>query len=327
MTVRSQQVIPESVVRQAIAWRVRLDSECADEEDYQACSCWRDSDPLNEQAWQRLENMESGLRRMAEQAPCLVKKTIIQTDAECRRIGRRKALKMVGSGLSGVAGLALLAQQQGVWQQLNADFNTAGQRQAFTLQDSSRLWLNRNSSVELDFSSQQRSLLLTRGEINLQAAGDALRPVSVQLSVAQLQTYDAHFTLRLDGGKPLLHVQDGTVQVSPQQYAVQTLVAGDAVHVTESGMIALDSREFDYSSWTDGLLVARGMPMQQFCDELQRYHSGLIRMHPSLKQHPVSGVYQLQDTHLVLQLLARSAGAELIYRSRWWADIRPASLA
>lgn len=99
----------EVIVQQAIAWRIRLGSEEVSEIDKQACQYWRDSDPRHERAWQRLENMESGFRQTARRTPGLTT-TLNQTDAECRRMGRRKALRMMGGSALSLAGVAWLAQ-------------------------------------------------------------------------------------------------------------------------------------------------------------------------------------------------------------------------
>ncbi len=330
--ISAQQSIPQPIVRQAIAWRIRLGAEDASERDLLACRHWRNSDPQHERAWLRLEQAESGLRIVAERAPRLAQAAIHQTDAECRRIGRRKALKLIGNSALGLGGLALLAGQQDVWQQINADYNTGSHRQAFTLQDNSRLWLNKDTSIGLDFSASTRSLALTRGEVYVQTAADQ-RPLQLQLAQGKLQTEDATFMVRhhFDSASDaaLVQVQQGSVQVLATGGAIiHSLRAGDTIHLAQDGLTSIiDGQRFDYSSWIDGLLVARGMPLEQFSAELQRYHPGLIRIDKALKQHPVSGVFQLQDTHLILQLLARSANAKLQYRSPWWAEIRPQNLA
>ena len=49
----------------------------------------------------------------------------------------------------------------------------------------------------------------------------------------------------------------------------------------------------------------------------------MIKCHPELKEHLVSGVFQLADTNLMLQTLARLIKADLNYMTRWWIELSP----
>jgi len=319
----SESTLPENIVRQAIAWQIRLESEQAADSDRLACECWRQSDPQHELAWQRLQRMNATFEQVASKAPSLAKPALLQTDVDCRRMGRRQAMRTLGGTAFSVAALALLADQQGLYQRLQADYSRGADAGQYRLSDNSQLWLNSHSAVELDFNRRQRALLLSRGEMHLVSSDDP-RPLQVRSNGQLFSADNARFTLRHQGDQSLLHVVQGNVLIESEQADVLGQAhAGQALLVNQQRVSELDTRRFDYSSWVDGLLAVRAMPLGDLLQELRRYRSGVLRCHPSLQQHPVSGVFQLQDSDLILQTLARSAGAEVVYRTRWWAQIEP----
>ncbi|UTW48253.1 FecR domain-containing protein [Bacterioplanoides sp. SCSIO 12839] len=314
------QAVPESVVRQAIAWRIRLGSDDVDESDVLACDHWRRSDTTHELAWQRLDHMEAPLKQV--KAPGLTK-TLMQTDADCRRLSRRQALRNLGGGVLSVVALGLMAQHQGVWQRLRADFSSGAERSQFTLSDRSELWLNNHSAVELDFNDKHRQIRLTRGEMHLVSAIDP-RPLEIELPQAVLQAQHGQFTVRRDAEHSLLQVNQGQVAMHHKYTGQSTHIqAGQVMRLFEHNVEAVDAGRFDYGAWVNGVLAVRDMPLSELLGELARYRNGYLRCDPALADFLVSGVYQLRDTDLVLQTLARSAAAEVTYLTPWWVNITP----
>ena len=319
----SEDRVPEAIVRQAIAWRIRLGSDDVDDSDVLACDHWRQADASHELAWQRLERMEAPLKQVAggRQSQSMLSKTLLQTDADCRRISRRQALRTLGGSALGIAGLGLLAQQQGLWQQLRSDFNSAAKRSQFTLSDNSQLWLNHHTSVGMDFNAERRALMLHRGEMHLASAADP-RPLEVHLPQALLNSRRGRFTVRQADDHSLLQVSDGQTSVQHNVSGrIAQVQAGQAVRLDDRGLQSLDGQRFDYSAWIDGLLAVRNMPLKALLQEVSRYRSGYIRCDASLDHFLVSGVFQLHDTDLILQTLARSADSQVRYITPWWANI------
>jgi transmembrane sensor len=319
--------LPEGTIRQAIAWRIRLGSENVDDSDVLACDHWRQANDSHEQAWQRLERMEAPLQQAVKRTPglsqSLLSQTLVQTDAHCRHISRRQALRTLGSSALSIAALGMLAQQQGLWQQLRGDFNSSAKRSQFTLSDSSQLWLNHHSSVEMDFNTKQRTLRLSRGEIHLASAADP-RPLQVHLPQGLLHSQGSHFTVRHGNDYSLLQVAKGKVSVQHKDGGrIAQLQAGQVMRLYETGINPLKNPRFDYTSWVDGVLAVRNMPLKELLQEVARYRTGYVRCDPVLDNFLVSGVFQLHDTDLILQTLARSAASEVRYTTSWWANIIP----
>jgi len=318
--------LADSVVRQAIIWRIRLDTS-KDVADLSACEYWRSTDPTHELAWQRLEHIESTFHSVANRAPKQLHSTLLKIDNDCKNINRRKALKiMAGSALS-ISAISGLTYQQGILDKIRADYYTAnGERSSYTLQDNSLVWLNSDSAIKLNFNSKKRLLHLTRGEMNLNAAADP-RPFQVAVPQGLLTAKNSQFLVRNASDHTLLQVVNGRVTMQPKQSETFTeALAGQVYKITYSGITLLNEHIFDYSSWIDDIFSVRDMPLKALLAELSRYRSGYLRCDSSLNNFLISGVFQLRDTDLILQTLARSVQAKVRYLTPWWAEITPISV-
>ncbi|MFY8325217.1 FecR domain-containing protein [Pseudoalteromonas sp. ZZD1] len=316
--------IPDHIVKQAIAWRICLESGNVQPKELDDYQHWRKADPMHELAWQRLEMMESTFTQVGEQNTGIVHATLNRTDHDIQSMSRRQALKRIAGTTFALASVSWLADKQGAWQYLNADFATTHQRELFTLADNSQLWLNNNSTVELDFNDNHQQIHLTQGEMQYTSSGESGR-LQVKLAHGTLISDSKQFFVRHEADHALVKVMQGSIRVNNRNNLENNRImhAGGLYKVTAKSIQPLDNHIFDYSSWTEGLLLVRNMPIKHFIAELSRYHRGFIKSAQSLDDYLVSGVFQLNDTNLILTTVARSARANVNYMTRWWAQISP----
>ena len=324
--------LPDTIIRQAIAWRIRLESanqnfEITYEKELLACKNWRARDPMHELAWQRLEKIDSNFHTLSNNAPKLVQSTLLKTDAECQHINRRQALKTFAGTAFSLSVIGLVSHQQGLFNNLQADYSTQNEISQYTLEDNSHIWLNADTAIELDFDNKRRSILLSQGEMQLTVAPDP-RPVNIITDYGLLSASDAQFLLRNEKNHSVLQVTNGSVMIQENRnQRVTQAVAGTVYQINRDSIKQLNNQIFDYSSWIEGIFSVRNMPLKDFLAELSRYRTGFLKCDPRLNQHLVSGIYQLHDTDLIMQTLALSARGEVRYRTRWWAEITPLSIS
>jgi len=169
-----------------------------------------------------------------------------------------------------------------------------GQQSTINLPDNSLLVLNTNSLVKVLYSDQQRLLILERGEMNIEVAHDAQRPLSVMAGQKVVQAVGTAFNVQIVNDSEVeLIVTEGKVLV-----AERGDIKGDsAVKAAGSSFDALSERsavvtkgervllgssqeeiakvsESDISaqlSWRQGSLVFRGETLAEAVVELSRY--------------------------------------------------------
>lgn len=320
--------LPESVTLAATEWFVRLQARDDDalRADWQR---WHDADTSHAAAWQRLTAFGAQLRTIP---PAVAHGTLLRRQAAARQSRRR------------VLGLLLMAGTgAAVWEMrdsatvtaLRADITTGvGERRTVRLDDGTQLTLNTDSAVNIQFSDDMRRLVLLRGEIAITTGADAgrsHRAFYVATRYGRLQALGTRFVVRQDAASAGVTVLEGAVRVEPanEPTAARVLAAGQSARFDDQTVQAVTSDANAIAAaaaWTQGMLVVHAMPLARFLAELGRYRRGHLGCAPEIADMPVSGIYPIDDTDRVLDMLSRSLPVDVQRYTRWWVRVQPGPL-
>ncbi|GAA5236650.1 FecR domain-containing protein [Verticiella sediminum] len=328
--------LPPAVVAEAADWIVQLQSGTADEADIRACQDWRAADPRHELAWQRLASLDHDLQhRLAADAQTPAAGAALRRglDEIDRRRSRRKWLgRTLGVAGAGVLGWHL--HRHGAWSGLTADLHTAtGSRRVLTLDDGTLLHLATASAVDLRFTPQERRIVLHGGEILIATGADPLgRPLRVATADGTVSPLGTRFVVRrhdkLAAAEPTTSVAvlQGRVQIQPRSATGMLTLGTDQQAAFNAQRVVRGPMPSDPGAgvWTEGMLVAERQLLGEFVDELARWRPGVLRCHPSVAALQVTGSFPLADTDQVLAMLARILPLQVVTRTRWWVELRPA---
>lgn len=166
-----------------------------------------------------------------------------------------------------------------------------GERSTVRLPDQSLLTLNTNSLIRVNYNAMQRVLELERGEMSIEVAHDARRPLSVMAGQKVVRAVGTAFNVQIiDEGQVELIVTEGTVMVADN---VEPRGSGTAVDpartvgatprtVTKGERVLLgadretiskvsDSALSAELSWRQGNLIFRGETLAVAIAEVSRY--------------------------------------------------------
>ncbi|THF60777.1 DUF4880 domain-containing protein [Pseudothauera nasutitermitis] len=323
--------LPPAVLEAAIGWMVKLESAATDSGLRAACERWRAADPLHEQAWRQLHWAEEDFHLLPASSASLAGDTLARLETQRRsQRGRRQALKALVLGGTALGLGWQLGRQGNPLPALTADLRSStGERRQITLEDGTRLVLNTHTAVDLRFSTQERLLVLLRGEIFLDSGADAAhggkRPLRIRTAQGVFQALGTRFHVRQDEAATWLSVTEGAVALpSASAEAARIAHAGEVWHVGAEGASPVRDTPLDLTAWTEGVLVARQMRLEDFLAELGRYRSGWLRCDPAVAELRISGVFQLHDTDLVLTALTQTLPVRVKQRSRYWIMVENA---
>ncbi len=208
-----------------------------------------------------------------------------------------------------------------------------GERSTITLIDGSILTLNTDSSVEVKYTEAHRLLILKKGEIYVNVAKDANRPLSVLANDQLVQAVGTEFNVEItDDQKIELFVTEGEVRVAaisakvleselsvpltPLPKSSLALTAGEVLVIEDAGQDAkngiventtrqIPSEDFEVKlSWRNGNLIFRGEPLEQAVKEVGRYTSvEFIILDDSLRKVRVAGLFKAGDVDSLLSAL------------------------
>lgn len=307
------------LVDQAIQWMITLRFNTADDASTAAFDRWLHTSAEHQQVWQRVATMNDDF----SQLPAQVGRHALRGARQ--RISRRDGLKLLGL-MAGAAGLTWLGRDYTPLPALMADYRTVtGERRWVALNDGSNIQLNSASAFDTAFNQERRLVHLRQGEILVNTGVDS-RPFWVQTRDGYLRAIGTRFLVREDAQGTLLAVQQGSVALFADHHdthAQQLIKPGEQVLFDRNGIRPPLANGLDPWAWSDGVISAHNMRLDDFLAELGRYRNGLLRCSEAVAGMRVSGTYQLDDTDQVLSLVAHSLKVDVTYRSRYWVTVSP----
>lgn len=326
--------LPGAVVDAAIAWSVRLDYSQPSAEARAAFERWVQADVRHALAWERVGAMRGDF---AAVPPQLALNALQATDALRRNGsgsgGRRRALKALS-----FAGMALatgwVVREHAPWQRLLAGASTGvGEQRTLQLADGTELALNTDTAIDIELSGGQRRLVLRRGEILVTTGTDAgqtaKRPFWVETPSGALQALGTRFTVRLQGERARVAVQEGAVALHPAALGgasappAAVLKPGESHWLAATGTAPAEPTGMQADAWADGVVAGREMRLADLLAELERYRHGRIVCDDSVAGLRVSGVFHVKDTDRALQFIRQTQPVSVVYRTRFWVRVGP----
>ncbi|MCU1723257.1 FecR domain-containing protein [Pseudomonas sp. 5P_5.1_Bac1] len=303
-------------IRDAARWYVQLSSGSTSAEQQAQWQRWHDSDPLHQLAWQRMQAVSSDFAGLPRR---LASSTLLGAGQVRRQVLYGLAL-LLGGGV--FASLGWRSDTRREWM---ADQRSAvGERRTVQLADGSRLLLDTDSAVDVQFDGQQRRLVLRRGQILVETASDAAaRPFMVDTRHGRVLALGTRFTVSVDERGSEVAVLDKAVQVSAASARQVRLEAGQRVVFSPAGIGAVRDNDASVAAWQDGSLIAIDQPLGELLAQLSRYRPGILHCDPAVAGMKISGAFPVTDTDLALTALQSAFPLTVQRRTRYWVTVMP----
>ncbi|WP_375203511.1 FecR family protein [Hyphococcus sp.] len=198
-----------------------------------------------------------------------------------------------------------------------------GEQKEMRLEDGTIVRLNTGSSLEVDYSDEERSVRLLEGEAWFDVAHNAKRPFVVYAGDGAVRAVGTSFAVRkrenvvdvtVTSGRVVLSNLKRRADAEPSPYPLATLEVGHQASFDErvESVESLDSEEIDRKlSWRNGYLRFDGEPLSEVVDEISRYTMVTIVIDdPTLQDLRIGGYFQTGDVNTMLDILRQSFGVE-----------------
>ena len=202
-----------------------------------------------------------------------------------------------------------------------------GEQKNVTLADGSKLHLNTNSVVTVDFSSTARNIVLLKGEAHFEVAHAASRPFSVTAGNNTVTAVGTAFNMQyVDDNAFELVVTDGKVLVkdrfkasssneslfTKRPVAEEGLLMFAGEKATVQGKVeareSMSQNDIDDDlAWQQGMIVFKGEPLEAVLAEIGRYTPVRFNISDeSLRKRRVAGYFKVGDIDGLLSALKSS---------------------
>jgi len=315
-------------LKQAAHWYAVLRADDVTQDDHAAWHIWLDQHPEHRIAWQHVEAVSRRFQPLQTEEEQHAAVAALKA-ARKPNLSRRKVL----NGAAAIAGISLFSWATWRHTPLSdlvmawaADHHTGvGDIREIVLADGSRLWLNTDSTVNVDYHPALRRLQLITGEILIQTASDSQlskRPFVIDTEHGRLQALGTRFTVRLNQGETYLAVFEGAVKIRTESTRTsEVITAGWQTRFTQDGITESQPAERARQAWAQGILLADNMRLQDLVAELSRYRSGHLGVAPEIANLRVMGTYPINDPDRTLAMLEEILPVRVRHILPWWVTI------
>ncbi|MGP1253498.1 MAG: FecR family protein [Kiloniellales bacterium] len=337
----------ERLAEEATAWFVRMTSDLVTEADRRSFQAWLAQDPEHlhayaeaESLWKELEAVPDLRDAGREDRALDLSAVSTEEGGESRRKAPRRARRGIGDWRMGaLAASLLLAAALGllggdVYDSWRADHRTAvGEIRSVVLQDGSRVHLNSNTALAVDFTEDRRRIDLYRGEAFFAVASDPQRPFEILAGDGVAKAVGTAFNVRQIEDSVDVAVTEGRVEVRwrPDFEAdgeAVTLGAGQAARYGaargadgEIQTVSVDVAAL--TAWRQERLVFADRPLRAVIAELDRYRPGrILFLESAIAEARFTGALDLRDSDQALTAIETTLPVEAVRLTPWLTLLR-----
>ncbi len=316
----------KAVEDQAAEWLVRRDAGNWTASDQAELERWLQASTAHvvafirlETAWQRTHRLkflgDGSPRSPDEQMPALVPDS--GDGASARREGEhssegkpRRFIPLLAAGVLVTVALAFTAAS--LWPTHDTSFRTpVGGIAAIPMSDGSKIVLNTDSEIRVEFTESQRHVQLEHGEAFFAVAKDSARPFIVSVGNKRVVAVGTAFSVRRENDDMRVVVTEGKVRIEKGDRNEVLLQAGSIARARRD-QVVLEQKpqsELDAAlSWRDGFLTFRETTLPDAIAEFNRYNERkiVLRDDSALAAIRLSGKFQATQYQAFVRLLEAS---------------------
>jgi transmembrane sensor len=335
--------------RQAINWLVTLRGDKVSEDTLHSFAGWLSENAAHAAAFAQAEDMFEGMANagaslrakigtLAETelannlaikpAPAVNKIPAKSSNHAFSKSWLSAPLALAAVWLMTVLGVMPLRSY--TWDAVFSDYHTGtGEQRDIALADGSRMLLNTQTAVSVEYRNNLRLITLHHGQVRFTVAKDTRQPFEVETDALAIRALGTVFDVyRQDSGDLTVSVQEHAVLarlLKPQDdpaKPVQTLVnqgqhlqyhRGEALPTAQNGDIST------LTAWQQHKLFINDRPLGEFVEELNRYRQGKIFIPDrQLNALRVTGVFTLSNADDTLANLSTALALRQTRLGPWW---------
>lgn len=301
---------------------------------------WLEQSPSNIDDLKRLSSVWSDANVLTELAvpiprPVSIKESLFGSEFS-RQYGALAASLLIAIAIISLSFMG----SYGIVQKNGVIVTEVGTQKTIALADGSTLKLNTDSRVRIDYTDEFRNIFLLSGEAHFIVAKNKDRPFRVYAANGRIHAIGTAFSVYLSNGEVDVTVSEGRVGIASvaEQYP-RTSVSKSAFErpIKSLGMLragevgtiignSTDNEEFTLRvvsqvtdidiakriSWTNGVLIFAGEPLEEVVSEISRYTDVNIEFSdPELKKIRIGGTFPVGETEAMFSSLETSFGLQV----------------
>jgi transmembrane sensor len=313
----------------AANWYAALHGEAQGGQQRQAWNEWLAASPQHRRAWAHIESVSRRFETLRAQSAAEREAATVAVRVCAKQAASRRRVLACLTALGGTGLTAWLTWQFTPVPALvvawRADYHTGvGEQRDVVLADGTRVWLNTDSALDVDYDDTLRLLTLKAGEILVDTGLDPrARPFYVATRHGRMQALGTRFTVRQTLAFTELSVFEGLVEIRTRSGVTERVSAGKRRSFTVDTISGAAAADPAREAWTHGVILADDIPLAALIDELGRYQRGHLGVDPRVANIRVVGRFPTGDPDQALAMLARDLPVSIRRTLPWWTTVEP----
>jgi transmembrane sensor len=310
---RQQEETPSARVRaEAAAWVAQIHGEEQSPEGEARLRAWLGESDEHRRAFERLT-------RAWEQAG----KIRLRASQDAVAIEPRRRSRFVP--WAAAAAMLVLALGVAVYRlRVDAMVTEVGQQRVGVLPDGTRVTLNTNTRIEVNYDEHARRVRLIRGEAWFEVAKNATWPFLVSVDGEIVRALGTSFIVSRDGTQGVsVTLVEGRVSVTPidqkaEPGEAQVLAPGQRLVLSEHSTSAVDRPDLArVTAWRHGRVEFDATSLDDAAAEMNRYSkTRIILADADLARLSVGGVFRAGDSEEFVRIVTSAFGLRADRRGR-----------
>lgn len=340
----------ERIETEALAWVAQMSSDEFTAKDLAAFREWVQRSPAHEKEIKAISGLWGEMNTLTDLIEPIteadrVAKRLRRKDSRRKTLGRRIAFASVSIvaalGITTTVLMPQMAQIEGPTQVAAVNVpivfkSVVGEQQVHTLSDGSVITLNTNSHIDVDFTKNQRTVRLLKGEALFKVTKDTARPFVVVADNGIVRAVGTEFSVRLLNKRIDVVVSEGSVELSTLEPTLPSfsskinlkrdvkkmaslgiITAGQTAKIEDSeAKVELHAvAEIDAKlSWKSGRLEFLGKPLDEVVSEVGRYTNlQIIIDDPEIQKLSFGGAFNVGETDVLFRTLDSQYGISAVF--------------
>jgi transmembrane sensor len=305
---REEAVPSEEVRAEAAAWIAQLHDEQRSPDLEARVHAWLAESENHRRVFDRLTLVweRTGQIRLRARGDTLV-----------LRSGRRSRFKPWAAALAASLLLAIVTAAVYHWRD-NALVTGVGQKDMRLLQDGTRVVLNTNTRIEVNYDERARRVRLIRGEARFDVSKRPTWPFLVSVNGQEIRALGTSFIVRHDESQDLsVTLVEGQISVTPiarndevPALDPQVLRPGQRLVLSQHRAPAVDRPELSrVTAWERGQVDFDDTPLKDAANEMNRYTTTQVTVPDAeVAQLRVGGVFHAGDSDEFVKMVSALFG-------------------
>jgi transmembrane sensor len=304
LTRQSDSVISERARVEAATWIARLrDAQRGPEVDTELRE-WLGESEEHQRAFKRMTRVwqQAGKVRMRAQSGVSIAK------------GRSRFAPWAAA----LAAALVLAVITSVYWRDNALTTAVGQQQVRVLRDGTRVLLNTDTRLEVNYDEHFRRVRLVRGEARFDVSKRPTWPFLVGVGDNEVRALGTSFIVRRDSDQNLsVTLVEGRISIAPiaanddaSPQITQVLVPGQRLLISRHHAPSVDRPELSrITAWERGRVEFDATPLEEATTEMNRYTTArLLVADTEVAQLRIGGVFRAGDSEEFVKIVTAAFG-------------------